>query len=194
MTPQDPRPGTASAGPTATMQPNDSPQGTPAGASEANGGPAHAVRTRHHLAKAVRFSPSEIRHAMGEVEGFDAKLAVLITHGVGSMACAYVFCLIALTSLPAILIQAGVLTSSDVPTFLTKPGLILIVAWIAQTFIQLVLLSIIMVGQDVQSIAADARSENTFNDTQAIIDALNTETQGGLRTILEAIEAQAKPA
>ncbi len=173
MTPQDPTSGTASGGPVATM---------------------HPVRTRRHLAKAVRFSPSEIRRAMGEVEGFDAKLAVIITKGVGSMACAYLFTLISLTSLPAILIEAGVLTSSDVPKFLTKPGLILIVAWIAQTFIQLVLLSIIMVGQDVQSIAADARSENTFKDTQIIIDALNTETKGGLKTILEAIEAQAKPA
>ncbi len=148
------------------------------------------MKTRHHLAKAVRFSPSEIRHAMSEVEGFNAKLAVVITHGVGSMACAYIFCLIALASLPAILIEAGVLTNSDVPSFLTKPGLILIVAWIAQTFIQLVLLSIIMVGQDVQSIAADARAENTFKDTQAILDAMNTETEGGLRTILEAIQAQ----
>jgi hypothetical protein len=79
------------------------------------------------------------------------------------------------------------------PTDAEKPGLILIVAWIAQTFIQLVLLSIIMVGQDVQSIAADARSENTFKDTQAILDAMDTETEGGLRTILEAIQAQAKP-
>jgi hypothetical protein len=153
----------------------------------------HAVKTRHHLAKAVRLNPAEIRHAMSEVEGFNAKLAVIITHAVGSMAMAYVFCLIALTSLPAILIEAGVLTSGDVPKFLTKPGLILIVAWIAQTFIQLVLLSIIMVGQDVQSIASDARSENTFKDTQAILDALSTETEGGLRTILEAIETQAKP-
>jgi hypothetical protein len=151
------------------------------------------TRTRRHLAKAVRLSPSEIRRAMSEVEGFNAKLAVIITHAVGSMAMAYVFCLIALTSLPAVLIEAGVLTNSDVPKFLTKPGLILIVAWVAQTFIQLVLLSIIMVGQDVQSIASDARAENTFKDTQAILDALNTETQGGLRTILEAIQAQAKP-
>jgi hypothetical protein len=175
MTPQAPTPGSATAGPLTTDTP-------------------HTVRTRHHLAKAVRLSPSEIRQAVSDVEGFNAKLAVIITHAVGSMAMAYVFCLIALTSLPAILIEAGVLTSGDVPKFLTKPGLILIVAWVAQTFIQLVLLSIIMVGQDVQSIASDARAENTFKDTQAIIDALNTETQGGLRTILEAIEAQAKPA
>jgi hypothetical protein len=150
------------------------------------------IKTRHHLTRAVRLSPAEIRRAAREVEGFNAKLAVVITHAVGSMAMAYVFCLIALTSLPAILIEAGVLTNSDVPKVLTKPGLILIVAWIAQTFIQLVLLSIIMVGQDVQSIASDARSENTFKDTQAILDALNTESKGGLRTILEAVEAQAK--
>jgi hypothetical protein len=153
----------------------------------------HAVNTHHHLDKAVRFSPSEIRRAMSEVKGFNAKLAVIITHAVGSMAMAYIFCLISLTSLPAVLIEAGVLSNSDVPKFLTKPGLILIVAWIAQTFIQLVLLSIIMVGQDVQSIASDARSENTFTDTQAILDAMNTETDGGLRTILEAIQAQDKP-
>jgi hypothetical protein len=155
---------------------------------------ASAVKTRHHLNRAVRLSPSEIKQAMGEVKGFNAKLAVLITHAVGSMAMAYIFCLIALTSLPAVLIAAGVLTKSEVPGFLTKPGLILVVAWVAQTFIQLVLLSIIMVGQDVQSIASDARSENTFKDAQAILDALNTETEGGLKTILEAIQAQAKPA
>ena len=193
MTPQDPTSGTASAGPAATIPPNDARQEASEQTSNANGDHAHAVKTRHHLAKAVRFSPSEIRRAMGEVEGFDAKLAVIITHGVGSMACAYIFCLIALTSLPAVLISAGALPKSDVPHFLQSAGLILIIAWIAQTFFQLVLLSVIMVGQDVQSIAADARSENTFKDTQKILDALNTETQGGLKTILEAIEAQAKP-
>ncbi len=174
------------------MTPQDSTPGSASAERVAPGIPM-VVRTRHHLDKAVRLSPSEIKRAMGDVEGFNAKVAVLITHAVGSMAMAYIFSLVALTSLPAILIEAGVLSSGDVPKFLTKPGLILIVAWIAQTFIQLVLLSIIMVGQDVQSIAADARSENTFKDAQAILDALNTETQGGLRTILEAIEAQAKP-
>jgi hypothetical protein len=147
------------------------------------------VKTRVHLPQVVRFSPHDIKAAMAEVEGFNAKLAVLVTRGVGTMACAYLFCLIALCSLPAILIEAGVLTQSDVPKFLTKPGLILIVAWIAQTFIQLVLLSIIMVGQTVQSVAADARAEGTFTDTQQILDALNLKTEGGLKAILDAIES-----
>lgn len=152
------------------------------------------VRTHHHLAAAVRFSPSEIRHAMSEVEGFNAKLAVIITHAVGSMAMAYIFCVVALTSLPAILIQAGVLTESSVPRILTKPGLILIVAWIAQTFIQLVLLAVIMVGQDVQSKASDARSEQTFADAEKLLDAMNVETEGGLKTILDAINTKKPPA
>ncbi len=149
---------------------------------------ANPVKTRVHMTQVVRFSPSAIRAAMGEVEGFNAKFAVLITRGVGTMACAYLFCLIALCSLPAILIEAGVLTQSDVPKFLTKPGLILIVAWIAQTFIQLVLLSIIMVGQSVQAVAADARAEGTFTDAQQILDALSLKTEGGLKAILDAIE------
>ena len=154
---------------------------------------AQPLKTRHHLAQVVHFRPAEIRKAMAEVEGMNAKIAVLITSGVGTMACAYVFCLIAFLSLPAILIQAGVLTNSDVPKFFTKPGLILIVAWIAQTFIQLVLLSIIMVGQRVQSAASDARAEKQFADTESIVDALSLKTEGGLKTILDAIE-QRSPA
>jgi len=151
------------------------------------------VRTRHHLAAAVRFNPSEIRQAMGEVEGFNAKIAVLITSAVGTMACAYLFTVIALVSLPAILIEAGAISKSAVPTFLTKPGLILIVSWIAQTFIQLVLLSIIMVGQDVQSKASDARAEKTFTDTEAVLDALNLQTAGGLTEVLNAVRAITPP-
>jgi hypothetical protein len=151
-----------------------------------------APKTRHHIAEAVKFSPSAIRREIASVQGFNAKLAVLITGSVGTMLCAYIFTVISLVSLPAILIQANVLTKSDVPNFLTKPGLILIVSWIAQTFIQLVLLSIIMVGQDVQSKAADSRSEHTFEDTEKLLDAMDTKTEGGLKTILDAIEALKK--
>ena len=151
------------------------------------------VKTHQQLAHIVRFNPREIKKAIGEVEGFNAKIALLITRSVGTMACAYLFCLIALASLPAILIEAGALTKSDVPTFLTKPGLILIVSWVAQTFIQLVLLSIIMVGQDVQSKASDARAEKTFTDTEAVLDALDLHTQGGLTEVLEAVRAITPP-
>ena len=130
------------------------------------------LTTRHHLTRVVRFSLADIRTAMREVEGFNAKLAVLITQGVGTMACAYLFALLALISLPDA-IKAG------------KPQLI---SWIAQTFLQLVLLAVIMVGQRVQSVASDARAEKQFADTEAILDALSLKTDGGLKTSLDAIE------
>jgi hypothetical protein len=151
------------------------------------------VHSRQFLPRVARFSPAEIKKAMGEVEGFNAKLALLITRSVGTMACAYLFCVIALVSLPAILEQANVLSKGDVPSFFEKPGLIIIVAWIAQTFIQLVLLSIIMVGQAVQSAASDTRAQNEFTDTETILDRLDTKTAGGLSEVLQAIQAIAKP-
>jgi hypothetical protein len=146
------------------------------------------VTTRSHLSDVVRFSPRQITKRVKEVEGFNAKLAVIITSGVGTMACAYLFTVIALISLPAILIQANVLTKKDVPTFFTKPGLILLVSWVAQTFLQLVLLSIILVGQRVQSVASDTRSLKEFEDTEAILDRLDTKTQGGITDVLDAIK------
>lgn len=144
------------------------------------------VKSHHHIASVV--SLRGLGKQMKEVEGFNAKVAVLLTRGVGTMACAYLFCLIALTSLPAILVEAGAVTRSEVPSFLTKPGLILIVAWIAQTFIQLVLLSVIMVGQSVQSAASDARADGTFHDTETILDRLDVTTEGGLKTILDRLD------
>jgi hypothetical protein len=151
----------------------------------------------------AKFSPRAIKEAVGKAEGFNAKFAVLITRGVGTMACAYLFCVIALISLPAILIEAGVLTDGDVPHFFTKPGLILIVAWIAQTFIQLVLLSIIMVGQNVQSVASDARAAHTYEDAEEIkkavlaaLDRLDVHTEGGLKDVFDRVgkvEALIKP-
>jgi hypothetical protein len=152
------------------------------------------VRTRNHVAGVVRFSPRQIRNTVSEVEGFNAKFAVIVTSAVGTMACAYLFAALAMISLPAILIQANVLKQSDVPKFFTKPGLILIVAWVAQTFLQLVLLSIILVGQRVQSAASDARGMKEFQDTEVILDRLDTHTTGGITEVLEAIRALEKKA
>ena len=88
---------------------------------------------------------------------FNNKLALKITNAVSVMWCAYLFCLIALVSLPATLVAAGIVPRTFFPSFLIAPGLIILVAWIAQTFIQLVLLSVIMVGQKLQ---ADATIEH----------------------------------
>jgi hypothetical protein len=147
----------------------------------------HGLPVHAHSLSYLRgaISPKGIRAEMQKVEGFNAKLAVALTRGVGTMAMAYLFCLIAFTSLPAILDQTGWFPKGTFPHFLTSPSLILVVSWIAQTFLQLVLLSVIMVGQSVQSAASDARAAKTFDDTQVIVDRLDTKTEGGIKEILD---------
>ena len=112
---------------------------------------------------------------------FNKRLALLITKRVGTMTCAYVFSLIALVSLPAILTTA--LHLHAFPAWMVSAGLILLVSWVTQTYIQLVLLSVIMVGQDVASQASDARAAKTFEDTEVIVDRLDVHTQGGIADI-----------
>jgi hypothetical protein len=85
--------------------------------------------------------------------GFNGRLAGLITEGVGTMWCAYAFAALALVALPQA-IHGGSLT---------------IVQWISQTFLQLTLLSIIMVGQHVLGEASDRRAMNTYADAEAIL-------------------------
>jgi hypothetical protein len=87
---------------------------------------------------------------------FNTRLALIITKAVGSMYCAYAFALFDLISLPAAI----------------RNGPPAIVSWVAQTFLQLVLLSIIMVGQNVQAEAADKRAEATFHDASAALHEL----------------------
>ncbi|CAB4702645.1 MAG: hypothetical protein F2951_03925 [Actinobacteria bacterium] len=85
---------------------------------------------------------------MNVLSNFNKKLAARITSMVSTMWCAYIFAAIALISLP------GAIKSGDT---------IVIVSWVAQTFLQLVLLSIIMVGQHVQSESV----EQKINETHA---------------------------
>jgi hypothetical protein len=83
---------------------------------------------------------------MNRISSFNSKLAEKITSGVATMWCAYGFAALALISLPAAL----------------KTGdLIVIIAWVAQTFLQLVLLSIIMVGQNAASKAVAQKIDET---------------------------------
>ncbi len=85
--------------------------------------------------------------------GLNGRLALIITNMVGTMWCAYIFAIIALISLPAA-INGGTAT---------------LVSWVAQTFLQLVLLSVIMVGQKVSAEASDKRALQTFQDTEALL-------------------------
>ena len=86
-------------------------------------------------------------------QGFNNWLAVKITNIVGTMWCAYGFAILAFVSLPEA-VQSG------------KSALI---AWIAQTFLQLVLLSIIMVGQKVAASKSDRQLDLTYRDAEALL-------------------------
>ena len=81
-------------------------------------------------------------------------LAVKVTSGVGTMWCAYAFTAIALISLKSTLAEHSV--NADIQ-------------WVAQTFLQLVLLSVIIVGQNLMMVASDARAARTLEDAEAIL-------------------------
>jgi len=84
---------------------------------------------------------------------FNNWLATSITNIVGTMWCAYAFAGLALISLPAA-IRGGTAT---------------LISWIAQTFLQLVLLSIIMVGQRLSSEKSDRQLEQTYRDSEELL-------------------------
>ena len=110
----------------------------------------HTLERLEHRDKAV--TTADVVKEKASVR-FNSWLAVKITDGVGTMWCAYIFAALALIGLPPAL----------------RPGGEGIIAWIAQTFLQLVLLSIIIVGQNIAAAASDKRSENTYKDAEAIL-------------------------
>jgi hypothetical protein len=112
---------------------------------------------------------------------FNAWFAVKVTSGVGTMWCAYAFAILAIVSLPAA-IESG--------------SAVVLVSWISQTFLQLVLLSVIIVGQNVLAAAADKRSEATYKDADAVLhEAVKIQEHlavqdGVLNTLVEKLQAQ----
>jgi len=126
---------------------------------------------------------------------FNKKVALTLTQYVGTMTCFWVFCVLALCSLPAVL-SAFHVFHSFFPAVIIKASVIALVAWVAQTFIQLVLLPALMVGQNLQNEAADARVAKTFEDVedarngiQQALTLLDVHTEGGIKILLDAIES-----
>jgi hypothetical protein len=114
-----------------------------------------------HMEERKLAGPPTVAAAVAKVHGpgligrLNAKVGLKITLIVGTMWCAYLFTLVALISAPS--------------AFKSGNSLIM-VSWVAQTFLQLVLLPIIIVGQNVQAAAADARSEATYKDAAAVLE------------------------
>jgi hypothetical protein len=107
----------------------------------------------HHPNPYLEFRKQFLRPLQKRESRFNDWLAISITNIVGTMWCAYAFACLALVSLPAAI----------------KGGTATLVAWIAQTFLQLVLLSIIMVGQKVAAAKSDRQLEQTYRDAEALL-------------------------
>ena len=88
-----------------------------------------------------------------QIRDFNKKIALFVTEKVGTMTCAYLFALMALISLPEAL-------SSEDP--------LEIISWIAETFLQLVLLSIVIVGQKIQTEIAEQQAQTDRETVVAI--------------------------
>jgi hypothetical protein len=84
--------------------------------------------------------------------GPNGKIALVLTTVVGTMWCAYAFAALALVALPSALSGGRLLD---------------LIQWISQTFIQLVMLSVIMVGQNILGRASDKRADMTYQDADA---------------------------
>jgi hypothetical protein len=113
-----------------------------------------------------------------EAVGFNGKIALMLTTVVGTMWCAYAFAVLALVALPSAIGQGTVLA---------------LVSWLSQTFIQLVMLSVIMVGQNILSRASDKRADMTYQDADATfhesqqIQAHLLEQDAAINTLLDKI-------
>ena len=129
-----------------------------AGDDHSGGNATHFTHVPHpHIAARRREGPVKVADQLPKhsaIARINSRLALLITVGVGSMWCAYLFIILAFVSFPA------AVRSHDT---------IIIVAWISQTLFQLVLLPVIIVGQNIQGEAADRRAEQTYKDAEAVL-------------------------
>ena len=131
---------------------------------------------RLHVPRLVRAAHVQAQvHGAGVVGRFNAAVAVRVTKIVGTMYCAYVFAALALVALPAAIEQGS-------PTVLVN--------WLSSNFLQLVLLPIIIVGQNVISAAQDARAEADHETLTALheMSKLQIEILEGQNKILDLIQ------
>ena len=110
---------------------------------------------QHPHATARKEAGPVVTEKHGQTLSLNNRIGLAITKRVGTMWAAYVFAALGLVSLPAALASGNELV---------------IVAWVAQTFLQLVLLPVIIVGQNIQAAAADARAVATYEDASEIPD------------------------
>lgn len=151
-------------------------------------GSAHKLIEHHHvhLLRAARLDRGEIKAAVQSVSGLNRKTAIFVPAVLGSMPFFWFTVVLACCSLPAVLtlfdteVLKGTLGFAHFfPTVILKASVIGLIAWIAQTAIQLWALPVLQVSSN----ATQAQLEG---HVAVILDRLDEETPGGLQVALEA--------
>jgi hypothetical protein len=141
-----------------------------------------------HLANASSLALRETRALAADVQGINRKTAIVVPAILGSMPFFWFAVVLSLCSLPAVLaafdtevLKSAIGLSGFFPKVIIKVSLIALVAWVAQTFIQLVALPVLQVSNNAQMASAEEH-------TAVILDRLDTDTAGGITTLLSAID------
>lgn len=108
-----------------------------------------------HIEARKSQNPADSNEFDSKPKTLNQRIGLIITKSVGTMWAAYIFIGLTLISLPTVIISGDP---------------VLIIAWIAQTFLQLVLLPIIIVGQNIQATAAEKRAILTYQDAAAVLE------------------------
>ena len=148
-------------------------------------GQAVHARTQDHLPEATRY------------QRFNKRVAIWITKNAGSMTAFWLFWVLCCLILPSVLYAMGDISVKEyVPAFATTFGFNLLGTWFLTTCLELVLMPAIMVGQNIQSAAADVRSTKQFEDTEEVrvdmkttLDRLDVDTAGGLKDVIDRFDA-----
>jgi hypothetical protein len=129
-------------------------------------------KEREHTPKNV----NEQHKAVQQDAGINQRIAVTLTRAVGTMPCAYLFVCLAIAGFPGL--------HASLPAY---------VQWISQTFLQLVFLPVLSVGQTVLSKHQELMAEEqykfvkgTYSDTEQLIQHLHAQddqSQGQTRDI-----------
>jgi len=110
---------------------------------------------QHPHVEARKSVSPKLTHHKGSKASLNDRIGLFITKRVGNMWAAYLFVVLSLISLPAAIASGNEL---------------LIVAWVSQTFLQLVLLPVIIVGQNLQARESEKRAIATYDDAGAILE------------------------
>jgi hypothetical protein len=157
----------------------------------------HFGFTRHHgFAVHARTTDHLQPHPDdGWYAGLNKRAALFMMKTVFTMTSFWVFTVLCLLVLPSVLYAMGIrhlgVAGFQFPTWFVGFGFELLATWFLSTFLELVLIPALGVGQNLQNAAADARAAKQFEDTEVIVDRLDVKTEGGIKAVLDAVNALA---